>query len=139
MLLLQALPKGSEQQDEAAREEIEWQTSRARQLMDEAMRYARQTETPLPGRTVERSNEAPTLADPPAALREVAGIPAGSWPNWMGNWLGFYNTWESVMAQVLTALVVLGTWRVARWNAKRTSEQKRRERAIATSATPSMA
>jgi high-affinity iron transporter len=63
----------------------------------------------------------------------------GSWPNWMGNWLGLYNTWESVSVQLLTALIVLGTWRVARWNAKRASAQKRRERTGSLIGTPSPA
>lgn len=42
-----------------------------------------------------------------------------SWPAWMGSWLGLYNTWESVGMQVLMVTVVIGTWRWARFKAKR--------------------
>jgi len=48
-----------------------------------------------------------------------------SWPAWLGNWLGLYNTCESVAGQALTMLVVLGTWRIARWQAKSKSEARR--------------
>jgi high-affinity iron transporter len=58
------------------------------------------------------------------AMQTVGWLPAtqlmsGSWPFWMGNWFGLYNTRESVGLQVLTVVVVLGTWRVARFKAKR--------------------
>jgi hypothetical protein len=43
----------------------------------------------------------------------------------MGNWLGLYNTWESVIAQVVTVVVVIGTWRIARWKAKRKHPRSR--------------
>ena len=48
-----------------------------------------------------------------------------SWPLWMGNWLGLYNTWESLLAQGVTVLTVIGTWRVARWRAKRKASKRR--------------
>ncbi len=48
-----------------------------------------------------------------------------SWPMWLGNWLGIYNTCESVAGQALTMVVVLGTWRVARWQAKCKSEKRK--------------
>lgn len=51
----------------------------------------------------------------------------GSWPAWVGNWLGLHNTVESIGVQVLTVLVVIGTWRVARWQAKRKAALRRRE------------
>jgi high-affinity iron transporter len=49
----------------------------------------------------------------------------GSWPAWMGNWFGFHNTVESVLGQVATMVLVLGTWRVARWQAKRKAASRR--------------
>lgn len=51
----------------------------------------------------------------------------GSWPSWLGTWLGFYNTWESVAAQVVTVLTVVGTWRIARFQAKRKTAKRRQE------------
>lgn len=66
------------------------------------------------------------------AMQTVSWLPVhrftpGSWPNWTGNWLGLYNTWESIIAQTLTVLSVLGTWRVARWNSKRKTAKRRAE------------
>jgi high-affinity iron transporter len=55
----------------------------------------------------------------------VHRLAEGSWPVWMGNWLGLYNTWESVIAQVVTVVVVIGTWRIARWKAKRKHPRSR--------------
>ncbi len=52
----------------------------------------------------------------------------GSWPQWVGSWLGLYNTWESIIAQVIVVFVVLGTWRVARWSAKRKAAKNQAER-----------
>ena len=46
---------------------------------------------------------------------------------WVGNWLGLYNTWESFGGQLLAATIVLGTWRVARFKAKRRSAKRRAE------------
>ncbi|MDB5296092.1 MAG: iron permease [Phycisphaerales bacterium] len=60
----------------------------------------------------------------------------GSWPAWLGNWLGLYNTWESVIGQLLTAAVVLGTWAVARAQAKRKSAKRRQERAAGAPSQP---
>jgi hypothetical protein len=37
----------------------------------------------------------------------------------MGTWVGLHNTRESIGAQLLISVIVLGTWRVARWKAKR--------------------
>jgi len=54
----------------------------------------------------------------------------GSWPNWLGTWLGFYNTWQSIAAQLLAGLLVLGTWAVARWNAKRAGAKRRAARVV---------
>jgi len=48
-----------------------------------------------------------------------------SWPMWMGTWLGIYNTVESVAGQVLTIAIVIGTWRIARWQAKCKSAKRR--------------
>ena len=66
------------------------------------------------------------------AMQTVGWIPVhklthGSWPMWVGNWLGLYNTWESFGGQVLAASVVLGTWRVARFQAKRKSAKRKEE------------
>lgn len=55
----------------------------------------------------------------------VHRLTEGSWPVWMGNWLGLYNTWESVVAQVITVVIVVGTWRAARWKAKRKNHRSR--------------
>jgi high-affinity iron transporter len=49
----------------------------------------------------------------------------GSWPLWIANWFGLHNTVESVGVQVLTVVIVIGTWQVARWNAKRKCAAKR--------------
>ncbi len=54
----------------------------------------------------------------------------GSWPLWTGNWLGLYNTWETVAMQVAMMVLVLGTWRLARWQAKRASANRRLECAM---------
>lgn len=51
-------------------------------------------------------------------------LPGGSWPNWMGNWFGLQNTWESIGGQVAACALVVGTWRLARMQSKR----KRRAR-----------
>lgn len=51
-------------------------------------------------------------------------IAPGSWPAWIGQWLGLYNTWETVLAQVAVAILVLGTWRVSRWRAKRQASMR---------------
>ncbi|HEX8325052.1 MAG TPA: hypothetical protein VF595_14200 [Tepidisphaeraceae bacterium] len=64
------------------------------------------------------------------ALQTVGWLPVhkftdGSWPAWMGMWLGLYNTWESMIGQLLAIASVLGTWAVARWSAKRKSKQRR--------------
>jgi high-affinity iron transporter len=58
------------------------------------------------------------------AMQTVGWLPVtrlteGSWPAWMGTWLGLHNTQQSILAQVLICMIVLGTWRVARWKAKR--------------------
>jgi high-affinity iron transporter len=52
----------------------------------------------------------------------------GSLPNWMGAWLGIYNTWQSMMGQMLSIVLVLGTWRLARWRAKRAGKKRREVR-----------
>ncbi len=52
----------------------------------------------------------------------------GSWPQWIGSWFGFYNTWESILAQAAVVIVVLGTWRVARWSAKNKAAKNQAER-----------
>ena len=64
------------------------------------------------------------------AMQTVGWLPVHkltptSWPIWTGNWLGLYNTWESVLGQLLAMTIVLGTWGVARWSAKRKSKQRR--------------
>ena len=64
------------------------------------------------------------------ALQTVGWIPVhkltgGSWPIWTGNWLGLYNTWESIGGQLVAGTIVIGTWRVARWQSKRKSQQRR--------------
>ncbi len=64
------------------------------------------------------------------AMQTVGWLPvhrltSGSWPAWMGNWLGLYNTVESIAGQFVTIAVVLGTWRVARWQAKRKGAARR--------------
>lgn len=48
-----------------------------------------------------------------------------TWPTWLGNWLGLYNTVESFIAQLLTVLLVLGTWRIARFQTKRKAANRR--------------
>jgi high-affinity iron transporter len=50
-----------------------------------------------------------------------------SFPAWVGRWLGVYNSWETVIGQVLIAGIVLGTWRVSRWKSRRISAQRRRQ------------
>ena len=70
------------------------------------------------------------------AMQTVGWLPVhrllpGSWPAWTGTWFGLYNTWESVLGQVLAMSTVLGTWAVARWQAKRKSRARRAERAAA--------
>jgi high-affinity iron transporter len=67
------------------------------------------------------------------AMQTVGWLPVhrlmpGSWPNWVGTWLGLYNTWQSVGAQILTSVIVLGTWRVARHNARAKGARRRAER-----------
>ncbi|MDB5327844.1 MAG: High-affinity iron transporter, partial [Phycisphaerales bacterium] len=64
------------------------------------------------------------------AMQTVGWLPVHkltptSWPIWTGNWLGLYNTWESVLGQAMAITLVLGTWAVARWSAKRKSKQRR--------------
>ena len=66
------------------------------------------------------------------AMQTIGWIPVhrltpGSWPAWMGNWLGLHNTVESVAIQIGTIGVVLGTWRFARWQAKRKTARRRAE------------
>ncbi len=56
----------------------------------------------------------------------VHRLTPGSWPIWMGSWFGFYNTIESVGLQALTVLTVVGTWRWARFAAKRKAEARRK-------------
>jgi high-affinity iron transporter len=77
-LLLQTLPAGKNQRADAARElareAITWQTTRARQLLDEAVRSTKPGQIPMPGRLAERLTEAATLADLPGALRDAAGL-----------------------------------------------------------------
>jgi high-affinity iron transporter len=68
------------------------------------------------------------------AMQTVGWLPVHrlaptSLPFWTGQWLGIYNTWETVIGQVATTLVVLGTWRISRWKAKRASAAKRLVRA----------
>ena len=70
------------------------------------------------------------------AMQTVGWLPVhrllpGSWPAWTGTWLGLYNTWESVLGQLMSVTIVLGTWAVARWQAKRKSRARRAERAAA--------
>lgn len=60
------------------------------------------------------------------------------WPSWLGQWLGIYNTWETVIAQVLMSGTVIGTWRVSRWKAKRESAQRRAKAAAARASDPSL-
>jgi hypothetical protein len=78
-LILQTLPAGPAQRADAARElvreAVTWQTTRARQLLDEAARSTRRQDVPMPGRLAERLTEAAVLADVPAPLREAAGLP----------------------------------------------------------------
>lgn len=77
-LILQNLPAGQNQRSDAARElvreAITWQTTRARQRLDEAVRSTKPGQVPMPGRLAERLTEAMTLADLPAALRQAAGL-----------------------------------------------------------------
>ena len=76
--LLQNLPTGQPQLDEAARtlvrEAITWQTARVRELFADACRNATHPDTPLPGRLIEALGEAARLADLPASLRADAGL-----------------------------------------------------------------
>jgi high-affinity iron transporter len=67
------------------------------------------------------------------AMQTVGWLPVHriadvSWPAWVGQWLGVYNTWETVVAQALIGVTVVGTWRVSRWSAKRAAAARRRER-----------
>jgi high-affinity iron transporter len=55
----------------------------------------------------------------------VHRIAPTSFPAWVGQWLGIYNTWESVISQVFIASVVIGTWRISRWRAKRAAAKRR--------------
>lgn len=64
------------------------------------------------------------------AMQTVGWIPVhklmdASWPLWTGNWLGLYNTWESLAGQAVAAILVIGTWRIARFKAKRKSAHRR--------------
>jgi high-affinity iron transporter len=59
----------------------------------------------------------------------VHKILSASWPLWLGQWFGVYNTWESVLGQAAAAGVVLGTWRMARWQAKRKGQQRQAQAA----------
>jgi high-affinity iron transporter len=52
-----------------------------------------------------------------------------SWPAWVGQWLGVYNTWETVIAQVVIGLTVIGTWRVSRFTARRAAARRAAARA----------
>lgn len=61
----------------------------------------------------------------------VSKIVSYSWPAWWGQWFGLYNTWESVLAQLGAAALVLGTWRYARWQATRKSLARRAARTAA--------
>ena len=62
----------------------------------------------------------------------------GSWPMWLGTWFGIHNTVESVALQCSSVLLVLGTWRIARFRAKRKS-RKRREGFAREEQTPQLA
>ena len=46
-----------------------------------------------------------------------------SWPHWLGQWLGLYNSWETVIAQFAAAALVLGTWGWSRYRAKNRTPQ----------------
>jgi high-affinity iron transporter len=50
---------------------------------------------------------------------------SGSWPAWTGQWLGLYNSVETLAAQILTTAIVLGTWGFSRYRAKRASALRR--------------
>ncbi len=68
------------------------------------------------------------------AMETVGWLPVhklvnASWPAWIGSWLGVYNSAETIGGQVLAVAIVLGTWRVSRWQSKRASERRRAERA----------
>ena len=54
----------------------------------------------------------------------VHQLVAASWPAWLGKWFGVYNSWETVAFQIGAALLVLGTWRVSRWRAKRAAAKR---------------
>ena len=60
----------------------------------------------------------------------VHKIVSASWPTWTGQWLGVYNTWETIVSQGLTAVMVLGTWRVSRWRAHRAAQQRQAANAV---------
>lgn len=74
------------------------------------------------------------------AFQTVGWLPVhrllpGSWPVWMGSWMGLFNTVESVAAQLGVAMLVVGTWRWARWKAKAKGKAAR-ERRLAMPARP---
>jgi high-affinity iron transporter len=55
----------------------------------------------------------------------VHRLTPGSWPAWLGNWLGIYNTVESVLGQGAAIAMVMGTWLVSRFRSRRKNAQRR--------------
>ena len=69
------------------------------------------------------------------SLQTVGWLPVhklmqGSWPAWLGSWFGAYNTWETIGGQLLACVIVLGTWRISRWNAKRNAAKRQAARVV---------
>ncbi len=63
------------------------------------------------------------------AMQTVGWLPVHkivsySWPAWVGQWLGIYNSWETIGAQVGGSIVVLGTWQVSRWRSRRAATKR---------------
>jgi len=64
------------------------------------------------------------------ALQVISWLPTtrfmeGSLPQWLGTWFGIYNTWECMIGQAFAVALVLGTWRIARFKAKRDAARRR--------------
>jgi high-affinity iron transporter len=64
------------------------------------------------------------------ALQVISWLPTtrfmeGSLPQWLGTWFGIYNTWECMIGQAFAVALVLGTWRIARFKAKRDAAKRR--------------
>ena len=60
-------------------------------------------------------------------------------PGWMGSWFEMYSTWETLGAQLLAALFVVGSYFVAREVKVRRPQRRGEQPAVRAAAPPSLA